>query len=55
MRDKIKAIIQNLERCAKQNEADANAPGGWDSRDCAQAEAVAREQRRMLRILKGVA
>jgi len=49
---KIKAVIRRLDVCAKQNEADAAAPGGFDSRDCLQAKAVAAEQRRMIRVLK---
>jgi len=51
MRKKITGIIRELQRCAKQNEADAEAPGGWDLSDCVQARVVAAEQRRMLRIL----
>jgi len=48
---KIAAIINDLRRCAKQNEADSRAPGGFDSRDCLQAAAVAAEQRRMIKVL----
>ena len=52
MKKKLTAIIGELRRCAAQNEADAKAPGGYDSRDCAMAGAVAAEQRRMIQILR---
>lgn len=52
MHEKITTIIRDLERCAAQNEADAKAPGGYGSRECDEARAVAAEQRRMIGILK---
>ena len=50
MRDKIRAIIRDLERCAKQNESDA--ANGTDYLDIASCRGIAGEQRRMIRILK---
>ena len=53
MREKIKAIIRDLERCAVQNEADTKTSHAMScSRDAASASGVAGEQRRMIRILK---
>ena len=46
----LEGIIDHLEQCAKQNEADS-----VDTRDGWQAQAVAAEQRRMIRILKALA
>ncbi len=50
----IKGIIRDLERCAVQNEKDAKGSAGFCPRDCAQAGAVAAEQRRVIRLLKAV-
>jgi hypothetical protein len=46
LQQKLKEVITDLKRCAKQNEIDA-----WKS---FQAEAMAAEQRRMIKILKGL-
>lgn len=54
MKAKIKTIIQDLERCATQNEKDAKNSGGWCHLDCAQSAAVASEQRRIIKILSGL-
>jgi hypothetical protein len=50
---KLKAIIADLKRCADENEADAKGSGSWDTKNFAQATAVAAEQRRMIKVLKG--
>lgn len=53
MHEKITTIIRDLERCAKQNEADARTSSAMScSRDLAHASGVAGEQRRMIRILQ---
>lgn len=62
MREKIKRVIRDLERCAKENEAEA---AGLQTMECdseglllsvhlnsARAESVAAEQRRMIKLLK---
>jgi hypothetical protein len=53
IREKLVAIITDLERCAKQNEADAKTGAGWGPHPLdGEARAVAGEQRRMIKILK---
>lgn len=47
IKEKIQELIKELNRCAKQNEKDAQ----WPCSDI-QAWAIAHEQRRMIKILK---
>ena len=53
VREEVRAICLDLDRCAKQNDADAR-PSSWipHSLDGAQARAVAGEQRRMIVIIQ---
>ncbi len=47
-------IIRDLERCAKENEKDAESGRGFSCPTDGQARAVAAEQRRMIKILQGI-
>jgi hypothetical protein len=54
-KDSLKAVIKDLQRCAKQNEMDGKPRWGWSCYDDSfRASAVASEQRRMIKILKGM-